>query len=135
LKRFVLDCSISASWFLLDESNVAAEAVLERLSDEEAVVPALWTVEMVNVLVVAERKGRISPSDAARALEVISNLPVIVEQADLATMKSCRVIAREHSLSSYDACYVEIALRLGLPLASLDRELITAARNSGIPLL
>jgi predicted nucleic acid-binding protein len=98
-------------------------------------VPALWTVEMVNVLLVAERKERISPSDAARAVEVISNLPVIVEQADFATMKSCRAIAREHSLSSYDACYLEIALRLGLPLASLDRELITAERNSGVPLL
>jgi predicted nucleic acid-binding protein len=135
LKRFVLDCSISASWFLLDESNVAAQAVLERLSDEEAVVPALWTIEMVNVLLVAERKERISSSDAARAVEIISNLPVFVEPADLATMKSCRAIAKEHSLSSYDACYLEIAMRLGLPLASLDRGLITAARNSGIRLL
>jgi predicted nucleic acid-binding protein len=135
LKRFVLDCSISASWFLLDETNAAAQAVLERLTDEEAVVPALWTVEMVNVLLVAERRGRIPPSDAARALEVISHLPLVVEQADLATMKSCSTIAKEYSLSSYDASYLEIAMRLGLPLATLDRELIAAARNSAIHLL
>lgn len=135
MKRFVLDCSISASWFLVDESNDAAQAVLERLCEEEAVVPALWTVEMTNVLVVAERRHRILPADAARALEVISDLPIIVEPADFGTMKSCRIIAREHSLSSYDACYLEVAQRLGLPLASLDFKLIAAARKSGIPLL
>ncbi|MHC1725179.1 MAG: type II toxin-antitoxin system VapC family toxin [Syntrophobacteraceae bacterium] len=135
MKRFVLDCSISASWFLLDESNDAAQAVLERLREEEAVVPALWIVEMANVLVIAERKNRISPADAARTLEVIADLPIIVEPADLGTMKGCCTIAIKYSLSSYDACYLEIAQRLGLPLASLDLKLITAAGKSGIPLL
>lgn len=135
MKRFVLDCSISASWFLSDESNDAAEAVLERLREEEAVAPAIWIVEMTNVLVVAERRQRISPADAARALEVISDLPIIVEPANLDAMKYYRMIAREHSLSSYDACYLEVAQRLGLPLASLDLELIAAARKSGIPLI
>ena len=135
MKRFDLDRSISAWWFRVDESNDAAQAVLERLCKEEAVVPALWTVEMANVLVVAERRHRISPADAARALEVISDLPVIVEPADFSTMKSCRIIARECSLSCYDACYLEVAHRLGLPLASLGLKLIAAARKNGIPLL
>lgn len=135
MTRFVLDCSISASWFLLDESNAAAEVVLERLAGGEAIVPALWTAEMVNVLLVAEKRSRLSPSDVARALEVVINLPILVEPADITTMKSCHSIAKEYSLSSYDACYLEIAMRLGLPLASLDRGLITAARKSGVPLL
>jgi predicted nucleic acid-binding protein len=90
---------------------------------------------MANVLVAAERRNRITPADAARAVELLLALPIRVEPGEMASLRSCRIIAREYALSSYDVCYLDIAQRLGLSLASLDRNLILAAQKSGIPLL
>lgn len=98
-------------------------------------MPALWTVEMANVLVVAERRNRNTPTDAARAVELLTTLPILVEPGEMENLRSCRSIAREYGLSSYDACYLGLAQRLGLPLPSLDRNLILAARKNKIPLL
>lgn len=126
---------MSASWCLRDETNDAAQAILDRLVEEEAVVPALWPIEMANVLVVAERRNRITPADAARAVELLLALPIRVEPGDMASLRACRAVAREYALSSYDSCYLEAAQRLGLPLATLDHNLIRAARQSGVPLL
>ena len=135
MNRFVLDCSVSASWCLLDESNGAAQRILERLVDEEAVVPALWTLEMANVLVVAERRNRITAADATRAVELLLALPIHVEPGEKENLRLCRLAAREFGLSAYDASYLELAQRLGLPFATLDRNLNLAAQKCGIQLL
>ncbi|MFZ0929590.1 MAG: type II toxin-antitoxin system VapC family toxin [Syntrophobacteraceae bacterium] len=135
MSRFVLDCSVSAAWFLSDESSEAAEKILHRLADEEAVVPPLWIAEMANVLVMAERRGRIAPADASRAVELVMSLPIQVEFADLRTLNASRLLAREYDLSAYDASYLELAQRAGLPLATMDRILSTAARRCGVPVL
>ena len=135
MNRFVLDCSVSAAWCLLDETSEAADRVLERLVDEEALVPALWLMEMANVLVMAERRERITPAYAARAVELLSALPIRIEPAEPADLDACRLIAREYSLSAYDAAYLELAQRAGLPLATMDEALETAAEKGGIPLL
>ena len=83
MSRFVLDCSVSAAWCLSDEGSEAAEHILHRLANDEALVPPLWIAEMANVLLVAERRGRITPADASQAVELVLSLPIRVEFADL----------------------------------------------------
>jgi predicted nucleic acid-binding protein len=90
---------------------------------------------MANVLLVAERRGRITASDAARAIELVQSLSIEIEHADFQSLNSCRLLAREFNISAYDACYLELAQRRGLPLASLDNALILAARECGVLLL
>jgi len=135
LNRFVLDCSVSAAWCLSDENSEAAEKILDRLAGEEAVVPPLWIAEMANVLVMAERRGRITPADASRAVELVLSLPIQIEFTDLRTLNASRLLAREYELSAYDASYLELAQRAGLPLATMDRTLAMAARRCGVPVL
>jgi predicted nucleic acid-binding protein len=134
LNRFILDCSMSASWCLKDESNDAANKILDRLGEDEALVPSIWPVEMANVLVVAERKGRISAADAARAVEILLSLPIHADKGNLVNLDAIRLMAREYKLSAYDACYLELAQRTGLPIATLDHALQAAARKCGVPL-
>lgn len=136
MKKFVLDCSVSAAWCLKDEHSEKAHVVLKSLSNAEAVVPSLWAVEMANVLLVAERKGRIKPADAAREVELILKLPIVIAPEDnRTTLEDTRRVGRDHGLSAYDACYLALALRTGLPLATLDKPLTRAARSCGVRLL
>lgn len=135
MKRFILDCSISASWCLKDESNEEANRILELMSESEAHVPSIWPVEMANVLVVAERRSRISAADAAHAVELLLSLPIKADKGYLENFGTIRLLALEHKLSAYDACYLELAQRTGLPIATLDHALQTAAGKCGTPLL
>lgn len=135
MSRLVIDCSVSAVWCLTDESSEVADKILKLLANDEAIVPSLWITEMANVLVTAERRGRITPADSTRALELLQNLPIRIDSADIMTLNACRLLAREHDLSAYDAAYLELAQRAGLPLATMDHSLAAAARRSGVPLL
>ncbi|MBN2034638.1 MAG: type II toxin-antitoxin system VapC family toxin [Deltaproteobacteria bacterium] len=134
MNRFILDCSISASWCLKDESNNEANKILDRLGEDEALVPSLWPIEMANVLVVAERRRRISTADAARAVEILLSLPIHADKGNLENLGAIRLMAREHKLSAYDACYLELAQRTGLPIATLDHALQAAAGKCGVTL-
>jgi predicted nucleic acid-binding protein len=134
LNRFILDCSISASWCLKDESNDEANKILDRMGEDEALVPSIWPVEMASVLVVAERKGRISTADAVRAVEILLSLPIRADKRNLENLGTLRLLARENKLSAYDACYLELAQRTGLPIATLDHGLQAAAVKCGVPL-
>lgn len=135
MKSFILDSSVSASWVLKDETNDQAEEALNLLKDHEGLVPALWPMEMADVLVAAERKGRIRAADAARAVELLLSLPIQVEPGDVSTLRTARLLAREYGLSAYDACYLELAQRTGLALATLDRTLRKIAVESGVNLV
>ncbi len=90
---------------------------------------------MANVFLVAERRGRITPADASRAVELILSLPIRVEFADLLTLNASRLLAREYELSAYDASYLELAQREGIPLATMDQTLSRAAGKCGVPVL
>lgn len=130
---FVLDASVALAWaFAEDESNTA-QAALARLRTDEAVAPALWWFEVRNTLVIGERRGRVTEADTAAFLGEIARLGIAIDRAphelDVLAM------ARQHRLTVYDAPYLELAQRLGAPLATLDRELQAAARQSGIALL
>ena len=134
--EFVLDCSATLPWVFGDEASPAADALLDRLvQGERAWVPALWHLELGNVLLGAKRRGRI---DQAGIEGFLSRLAVYDIAVDDQTMERAWQktldLALQHSLSTYDAAYLELALRRGLPLASLDRELIAAARACGVTL-
>lgn len=134
MSRFVLDCSISAAWCIEDETSERAEIILHRLKGEEALVPPLWIYEMANALLAAERRGRITPADTSRAIELVLSLPIRVEPADFRALNASRLLAREYNLSAYDASYLELAQREGLRLATMDRELSWAAQKCGVRL-
>jgi predicted nucleic acid-binding protein len=131
---FVIDTSIAMAWCFEDEATEATDAVLDRLRDEEAAVPAIWPLEVANVLLVAERRGRLSEAQASRFLELLTQLPIEVDDApgDLAGIVAA---GRRHDLSSYDASYLVLAERLGASLATLDQRLAKAAERAGVKLL
>lgn len=135
MNRFVLHCSVAACWCFEDETNAYSEAILDRLSGGEALVPSLWLLEMGNVLAAAERRGRISKAQSARLVKLLEGLPIAVDHgaADRA-MDPVLALAREQGLSAYDACYLELAMREGLPIATRHKALEEAAMRCGVPL-
>ncbi len=132
----VLDVSLSCAWCFADEASAEAWAILERLQTARAHVPALWLWETGNVLVQAERRGRIRAAAIRTFLGLLESLPISIDQPTLASAwHDTLALARSHRLTTYDAAYLELALRRGLPLASRDRALQDAARLEGVPLL
>lgn len=132
--RFVIDNSVVMSWCFEDEGNGYAEAVLESLISTEAFAPAIWPLEVGNVLLVAERKKRLSQAAVVRFLALLGGLPIAVEQESPERMlKEIVSLAREYGLSTYDASYLDLAMRLDLPLATRDTSLVRAAKKSKVP--
>ncbi|MFM9089728.1 MAG: type II toxin-antitoxin system VapC family toxin, partial [Cyanobium sp.] len=111
-------------------------AILSRLQSSEAHVPSLWLWETANVLVQAERRGRITAAAIRSFLGLLEGLPIRIDHAGITTIwHDTLALARAHRLTSYDAATLELALPLGLPLASRDQALQAAARTEGVPLL
>ena len=132
--RFVLDNSVVMAWCFEDEEQGYAEAVLNSLETGEAVVPAIWPLEVGNALLVAERKKRLGKADVIRFLTLVSALPITVEQESPERMlKEIIALARDWHLSTYDASYLDLAMRLGLPLATRDASLLNAAKKCRVP--
>jgi len=131
---FVLDASVAMAWCFEDETNRDTEAVLDRLTDDPAVVPSLWVYEVANVVLMAERRGRLTEFQGTRFVELLGRLPINV---DLAPPEITTVLAvgRRHGLSAYDAAYLALAERDGIPLATQDERLRAAAIAAGVPLL
>lgn len=129
----VLDASIVACWILPDEQNAKADLALDALERERAFVPEIWGYEVRNLLIMNERRGRISMDITTAALKFLSVLPIDVgrDTDEDATLD----LARRHRLTFYDAAYLELARRKSFPLATLDADLIAAARMEQIPLL
>lgn len=131
--RFVLDCSVTLAWLFHDEQDPYADAIIGRLPALEMVVPRLWHLEVANVLLIGERRGRCIRADADQWLGFLAGLPIVVDGATEARAWSATIdLARLHGLSEYDASYLELAAREGLPLASLDAKLEAAARAAGV---
>ncbi len=133
---FVLDASFTLSWAFEDESTSFTDQVLARLKGSSALAPALWPFEVASALTTAERRGRIDAAQQAEFLEWLRQLPVAVEHRP--TTWLCQQIlplTRAYRLSAYDAAYLELAQREGLPLATLDGDLQTAARTHGVAVL
>jgi len=136
IDRFVIDNSIVMSWCFKDEANTYADAILDRLAEATALVPTTWPLEVINVLLVAERRKRISKASSVRFLNLISQLPIVVEYEPPERMMSDLLdLARTCGLSSYDAAYLDLAMKKGISLATLDRRLRNAARTVEVPIL
>jgi predicted nucleic acid-binding protein len=131
---FVVDNSVVMSWCFEDDGNSYAEAVLESLEYGEAFVPAIWPLEVGNVLLVAERKKRLNRASVVRFLALLGGLPITVEQETPERMLTEIVwLARAHGLSTYDASYLDLAMRLDLPFATLDSSLAKTAKRCKVP--
>jgi predicted nucleic acid-binding protein len=130
---FVLDASIPAVWALADESSPVAELAQRRLNDEIAMAPSLLWYEIRNLLVVNERRKRLTVEDSTQFLQLLSFYPIQVDpvEDEQATLR----FARQYRLSFYDAAYLAVAHRNNIPLATLDKDLRAAAIEAGIPLL
>jgi predicted nucleic acid-binding protein len=134
--RFVVDNSVVMTWCFQDEANPYADAILNKLAKATAVVPPIWPLEVTNVLLVAECKGRLHEADSLRFLSLLSQLPIDVDRSwPERLMKDILSMGRAHNLSSYDASYIELAMRQGLPIATLDRNLLEAASQIDLPIL
>lgn len=130
---FVLDASITACWAFDDEDHPDASLALDRMRGEEGVVPCLWWFEVRNILIVNERRRRITESGTVSFLRSLALLRLRVDQSP--NEDAVLRLARTHRLSVYDAAYLELAQREGLPLATLDLDLRRAAADDGVALV
>ena len=135
MSTLVIDSSAALSWCFEDEASSGSDALFEQVRDHGAVVPGLWHLEVANVLLQAEKRGRITAADVAMRLALIAELPITTD--DETTARAWREIlplARAEGLTTYDAAYLELAIRRGLPLMTKDAALIAAAGRSGVPI-
>jgi len=133
---FVLDCSVAMAWLFNDEATPKTADLLNRLATETALVPAWWFVEITNVLALAERKGRITPAQSGAFIADIGKLDIeLDDESPGRAFTHLLSLCRTHRLTSYDAMYLDLAVRRQLPLATLDDDLRKAARNLGVRLL
>jgi predicted nucleic acid-binding protein len=130
--EFVLDGSVALAWFFEDETDAYAETVQDSLATATATVPAIWHLEIANALLVGERRKRTTEAKAVKFLALLGKLPITADDLTAAKAWSDTMqLARAHDLSSYDASYLELALRRGVPLATLDGPLKKALRATG----
>lgn len=135
-RRLVLDASVTLAWCFPEESSAGSEAILDLLTaGGEAVAPSIWPHEVANALLVGERRKRITLAQITSALATINALPIVLDSIQVVhVFERILPLARQHQLTEYDASYMELALRKGLPLATLDEGLRRAAKNAGIEL-
>jgi len=137
VNRLVLDASIALSWFLPGELTDKTQEVRKLLEGGiRASVPSIWALEVANALLIAERRKRISQADSAAAWAALQTLPLETdEESSRRAASNALALARQQLLSVYDATYLELAMRRGAPLASLDTVLRDAALVLKVPLL
>jgi predicted nucleic acid-binding protein len=134
LYDFVLDCSITMAWCFEDESSEYTDTILESLKEATALVPTIWPLEVANVLLLSKKNKRITEIQSANFIDALSALPIVVDQSTTSkAMHSIFVLAGQSDLTLYDAAYLELAMREGIPLLTLDKGLIKAAKKLKVP--
>ncbi len=132
---FVMDCSVTMPWLLHNDATDYAKQVLLGFNKGQAVVPELWFLEVSNILLVFERRKRIKVAESEQFIKLLSELPINIDQGTAnRVFPKIILLARKYQLSTYDATYLELAIREKLPLATLDKDLQRAAKKSGIEL-
>lgn len=129
----VIDASLTLAWCFKDELTEAATRLLEELRSSVAAVPLLWSIEVANVLALAESRKRITFAESAQLIALLGTLEIDVDR-ETSALAFTRILdlAREERLTAYDAAYLELAMRLGVPLASKDGDLCDAAERVGV---
>jgi predicted nucleic acid-binding protein len=136
LNRFVLDNSVVMAWYFEDEANDYTSAILQNLASSEALVPTIWPLEVANVLLVGERRGRSTEARTSRFIALLDALPIRVDAAtSQRALSEILTLAREQRLSAYDAACLDLAMREGVSLATQDKALRRAAGVCGVGLL
>lgn len=133
---FVLDASVALLWLAPDTQSAGvdyATATLLALKETQALVPSLMALEASNVVAKLESKGLLTQADSQRFIALLGRLNIVTDPATAAhALGDTLHLARRHKLSAYDAAYLELALRSGLPLATLDASLAKAAQSAGV---
>ena len=133
---FVIDASLALSWFFEDEQTMSGMKLLEQVALTGALVPGHWRLEMANALQMSMRRGRVNKSFRGDALHRLANFPIEVDsETDAVAWQGTLTLADRHQLTVYDAAYLELALRRGLPIATRDQQLARAAKDSGVKAL
>lgn len=133
---FVVDNSVVMTWCFKDETSRYADRILDKLAGARGHVPCIWPLEVCNVLLAAERKKRLYEADSTYFVGLLSELPIIVEQEQPEKMMGkLMLLGRKCDLSSYDASYLDLAMRKGLPIATLDKKVLSAAKQTKVPVL
>ena len=134
--RFVLDNSVTMRWLFNDGSLVDrqyARTVLQAIEYGNILVPAIWPLEVANVISRAEKKYGLAEARSAEFIHVLSQMQIRIDQETcIHALADTLQLARRYNLSSYDAAYLELALREGIPLATLDDALIEAMQKTGL---
>jgi len=135
LKRLVLDNSVSMAWFFADEANDYTVGVLDALTDHTCLVPSLWSLEASNVLLMGLKRSRCSDADVTRFITLLDALPITTDhRTPQQALHEIFRLAQQYQLTAYDAAYLELAIREGIPLATQDKALIRAAEKTGVQL-
>lgn len=133
---FIADASLTLAWCFLDEATSSTAELFEQAAERSIVVPDFWQLEVANALFVAEKKGRIDLVRTEQFLVLLSHLEIAFDGQGIAhAFEQLLPLARAHGLTTYDATYLELALRTKLPLATLDDPLRKAAKKAGVTLL
>ncbi len=133
---FVLDCSVTMAWIFPDEATETTQRLRESLIEGRALAPCLWPIEVGNVILVATRRGRVGLEEWPRIREFLDALPIEIDPVSAATTMGASLdLAHQHGLSLYDAMYLELAVRMRMPLATLDRALVAAGKAEGVEIL
>jgi predicted nucleic acid-binding protein len=135
-RSFVADASVAIAWIHPSQATAETDAMLDGLaSGDSLVVPALWPLDVANVITVLRRRRKLTALDARTAIEVIRELPTAIDhEAGGIAFTQLVDLAEEHELTVYDATYIELAKRKRLPLASNDDAMKRAAIRSGVDL-
>lgn len=130
----VLDCSITMAWLFEDEKTEKTEQILNDIvSTTTALVPSLWLLEVTNTLLVGEGRKRLTPAQVIHFLETLKHLDIQFDHhMNYDQGESILHLARSYQLSSYDAAYLHLAMKHDIPLASLDKKLLSCAKACGV---
>lgn len=133
---FIVDNSITLAWCFEDEQTDRVMALLDRVTETGATAPQLWPIEALNGLLVAERRGRIDGARRERLAQLLQELPITIDDETAGRVwRATSQLAERYRLTAYDATYLELALRLRVPLATADKLLVVAAQQAGVALL
>jgi predicted nucleic acid-binding protein len=131
--KLVVDASAALPWFFADEKSDESDRVLAEIYRDGAIVPVLWPIEVGNALTMGLRRKRLSEADWLKSLSTIARLPISVEPLEhLKALSNLPSLAQKYNITFYDALYLELAMRLALPLASFDTDLLKAARAENV---
>jgi predicted nucleic acid-binding protein len=132
---FVLDNSVVTGWYIPDQATAYTQAIANRLETDRAIVPALWQMEFANVLKTACTRGKLSLDTAREIVDAIGTLPIEIDKGVAPSTRQLFELSMRYKLSSYDAAYLELAMRHGLPIACQDGKLREASLQAGVVLL